>query len=290
MEPHAPYTPSADRMRLFDRGVEAAIDGSAEALNSLSYVRPEWSQADVQHLVDLYDAEIHEADSAFGEFLEMLRSAGRYDDSLIILVSDHGEAFGEHDTRAHGFDLNRETMGIVLIVKYPGGRQAGASISWPASLIDVLPTALAQVGLHSEPPYPLPGHDLMGLASDLSRRAPRVYAEVSRLDDNAVDLVGVIDEDGFKRVMDVSAAPRETAAQASLGLWDTRADQGETVNVADKFPVRAAYCEQLLASWLVEQHAWLEDSGRGPVPKVEVSPERARELQALGYIGGSTGK
>ena len=171
-------------------------------------------------------------------------------------------------------------MGIMLMVKYPDGRQAGVSISQPANLIDGLPTALAQAGLRADTPYRLPGRDLANLAADVSGRRARVFAEVSRLDDNAVDLVGVIDEDGFKRVMDVSVAPRETAAKDSLGLWDTRGDPEESTNLADEFPVRSAYGEQLLALWLVQQHAWLEASRRGPVPQVEVSPERARELQS----------
>ncbi|MBN2405912.1 MAG: sulfatase [Coriobacteriia bacterium] len=288
MEPHAPYTPPAEHRSLFDRGIEAAVDGSADALNSLSYVRPEWSDVDVQHLLDLYDAEIYEADSAFGAFLDMLKSTDRYDHSLIILMSDHGESFGEHDTRAHGFDLNRETMGVMLVVKYPGRRQAGTRIPQPASLIDVLPTALAQVGLRPEIPYQLPGQNLASFTSDAEGRLSRVFAEVSRLDDNAVDLVGVIDEDGFKRVMDVSVAPRETAAQGSLGLWDTREDSQEMVNLVDEFPVRSAYGEQLLAEWLVQQNARLDTRTRSFVPQVEVSPERARELQTLGYVGGST--
>ena len=290
MEPHAPYTPSAEHLRLFDRGLRASNDGSADALNSLSYVRPEWSEADVEHLVDLYDAEIHEADSAFGRFLALLKAAGRYNRSLIILMSDHGEAFGEHNTRAHGFDLNRETMGIMFIVKYPDAKRAGVSISQPASLIDVLPTVLAELDLRADIPYRLPGRDLASLGSDLEGGRRRVFGEVSRLVDNAVDLVGVVDEDGFKRVIDVSAIPRETAAQASLGLWDTGGDRGERANLADDWPVRAAYGEQLLAEWLVEQNNWLDGGRQGAVPKVELSPERVRELETLGYVGSSAGQ
>jgi arylsulfatase A-like enzyme len=284
MEPHGPYVPGAEHVRVFDRGIEGAIDGSAEALNALTYVRPEWSRADIMHLMDLYDAEIYGADSGFAEFLETLKSTGRYEHAMIILVSDHGEAFGEHDTRAHGFDLNRETMGVMLIVKYPDGQHTGTKVTHPVSLMDVLPTVLGQVGQRPELAYRLPGRDLAKLMTDAGGSASPIFAEVARLDDNAVDLVGVIDEDGYKRVIDVSAPPRETAAQASLGLWDTRRDPAETSNRVDELPVRAAYGEQLIAQWLVEQSAWLDRSTAEPAPRVRVSPERERELRTLGYV------
>ena len=286
MEPHGPYVPREETFRLFDRGFEGRCDGSTPALNALPYLYPDLSDDDVQHLIDLYDAQIFEADQAFSEFIEMLRELGRYDNSVIVLVSDHGEAFTEHDTRAHGFDLNQETMRVVLTIRFPHGDLAGVRVQQPVSLTDLLPTLLAEAGLKPELPYALPGRDLRHAAmlpdSETSRR---IYCEVARLDDNAVDLVGVIDEDGFKRVIDVSVVAGAIATRRSTGLWNTLSDPREEVDLADEWPVRAAYGEQLIAQWLLDQKQWRDRLHQGPQPAPEIPESLKEQLRALGYLG-----
>ncbi len=93
----------------------------------------------------------------------------------------------------------------------------------------------------------------------------------------------MIDEDGYKRVVDVSVPPRETATPESLGLWDTRGDPGEAVDIAEKLPVRAAYGEQLMAQWLLEQQDW---GGRGSSAQqaTGISERLKRHMRALGYL------
>ncbi len=284
MEPHGPYTPRADSLCLFDRGIEGRCDGTRAALRRWPVLRPDLSDTDFAHLIDLYDAEIFEADQGFAHFLDLLRRTDRYDNSLIVFLSDHGEAFGEHNTRSHAWTLNQEEMHVALIVRYPGGTHGGLRVEQRVSLIDVLPTVLSAVGLRAQLPYRLPGIDLARLAHPEQAGPERpVYAEVSKWAGNDLNLVGVIDEDGYKRVVDVSVSPQDNATQQSLGLWDTRADPKEEVDLSEKLPVRAAYGEQLIVRWL---HGQLDWSGKGPAPEgpVVISEELERELRALGYL------
>lgn len=286
MEPHGPYTPRPESFALFDRGFEGRCDGSSDGLNALSYLYPDLSEVDVEHLLDLYDAEVYEADQAFAEFIEILKRFGRYENSIVVLVSDHGEAFGEHDTRAHGFDLNQETMHVALLVKFANGECAGVRVERRVSLADVLPTLLAEVGLSLELPYPLPGGDLRqaAMVPGSKNRLP-VYSEVARLDSNAVDLAAVIDEDGYKRVIDLSVVPRNIATRRSVGLWDTHSDPKEEVDLAGRLPVRAAYGEQLIARWLLTQRQWRDQVAPRPPPIVELPAELKEDMEALGYLG-----
>jgi arylsulfatase A-like enzyme len=286
LEPHEPYTPRPESFRVLDRGFEGRYDGSAASMETIDVLRPDLSEADVAHLIDLYDAEIRDADEGFAEFVAALKGAGRYEDSLIVLVSDHGEAFAEHDTFGHGWDLNRETMRVPLVVKFPGGQHAGTRVAERVSLVDIVPTVLGVVDLEVGLSYGLPGEDLSkAMADSASGSSRRVYAEVSRWDSNDLDLVAVIDEDGYKRVMDVSVPPRENAPERSIGLWDTRADPMEERDLSRELPVRARYGEQLIAEWLVEQSG----GGGGAAaarPKVEIDEDMRRELQDLGYLKG----
>src|SRR5208337_1715200 len=68
---------------------------------------------------DPYDGEIAYADAMLGRLFASLKSAGLYDGSLIAMMADHGEAFGEHGERTHGIFLYDETIHVPLLIKLP---------------------------------------------------------------------------------------------------------------------------------------------------------------------------
>jgi len=286
IEPHDPYTPRPETFERFDRGYEGRCDGSIEALVEAGRVNPDLSVDDIAYLVDLYDAEVFEADEQFGEFLDMLRESGRFEDAVVILVADHGEAFGEHDTLCHGRNLNVEEMHVPLIIRYPKGRHGGMSVEERVGMQDLLPTLFAEVGARPNLTYRIPGRELP--PSERSSAQPErepFYAELSQFGGNGLDLVAVIDEDGYKRVVDVSVAPRETAAKKSLGLWDTRRDPRESEDLSQRLAARAAYDEQMMVRWLLAQKERREHMSTAPAPRIYVDEELRRQLRDLGYIG-----
>ncbi|MEM8962254.1 MAG: sulfatase-like hydrolase/transferase [Acidobacteriota bacterium] len=140
-EPHTPYTPP----KPFDR-----------------YEHP-------------YDGEIATADAAVGVLLDRLRELDRYDDALIVLLSDHGEGLGDHGEQEHGILLYREALQVPLVVKLPGGARAGDRVDEPSQLIDVLPTVLEMVSLPE--PFPLDGTSLLALGGDRDPGERDLYAE-----------------------------------------------------------------------------------------------------------------
>ncbi len=287
MEPHEPYTPRPENRRRFDRGFPDRWGDDPATLRDISPIRPGLSAEDFQHLIDLYDAEVLEADEGFAAFLDMVHRAGRFDDALILLVSDHGESFGEHNTCSHGYTLCRQEMQVVLIVRHPGGGLAGVRVSERVSMLDVVPTVLAAAGLSPDLDYELLGTDLARIAQGAVRDRPRhVFGETAFWDTNDLDLVGVLDEDGYKRVLDVSVLPRENAAEGSVGLWDTHRDPDELHDLSQSMPVRTKYCDQLIAGWLLGQNQWRSGLRPGPPPRVEMTPELRRKLLDLGYLRG----
>ena len=96
---------------------------------------------------NLYDGEIAYADHALGDFLAYLRRRGWYDNSLIVLVGDHGEGLGEHKEQTHGIFLYDATLHVPLIIKLPQQREAGKVVSAQARTIDILPTVLGLLNL-----------------------------------------------------------------------------------------------------------------------------------------------
>ncbi|MEE8484326.1 MAG: sulfatase, partial [Nitrospinota bacterium] len=87
-----------------------------------------------------YDGEIAYADSQVGVFLEKLKELKLYDNTLIVLTSDHGESLGEHGERTHAIFIYNATIWVPLVMKLPGGQNAGAVIERMTRHIDILPT------------------------------------------------------------------------------------------------------------------------------------------------------
>jgi len=107
---------------------------------------PPYSQVYRDHL---YDGEIAYADHALGDFLAYLRRRGWYDNSLIVVVGDHGEGLGEHQEQTHGIFLYDATLHVPLIIKLPQEREAGKVISAQIRTIDILPTVLGLLGVNA---------------------------------------------------------------------------------------------------------------------------------------------
>jgi arylsulfatase A-like enzyme len=282
LEPHAPYAPAPESIQLFDRGHAGTCDGSVEALLKARLTYPRLSEVDIEHLIDLYDAEIFDNDRGFGEFLELLRREGRFENALVVLAADHGEGFNEHGVMGHERMLNREVMHVPLIVKFPHGRFSGLREGGRASLVDVFPTVLSAVGLQPDAKHQLPGVDLQAQLSASALDSKRhVYAETLL---PGLDLLAVMDSDGYKSVVALSGVEERRTAREAVGLWDIRSDPEETADLRDSLPVRAAYHEQLLARWLLEQTSQRAHITDGLAEPTELTERTKRELRALGYL------
>ena len=94
----------------------------------------------------LYDGEIAYADSALGHFIAYLKQTGRYRNSLVIVVGDHGEGLGEHNEDTHGIFLYDSTTHVPLIVKLPAALHAGTVVPAQVRTVDIVPTVLELAG------------------------------------------------------------------------------------------------------------------------------------------------
>jgi arylsulfatase A-like enzyme len=98
---------------------------------------------------DLYDGAVAAADEAVGELLESLRARGLLERTVVALVSDHGEEFGEHGGLLHGRTLYEEVLRVPLLLRAPG--VAPAVVGETVDQCDVAPTLRALAGLPAAP-------------------------------------------------------------------------------------------------------------------------------------------
>ncbi|MGA9931323.1 MAG: sulfatase-like hydrolase/transferase [Terriglobales bacterium] len=108
-----------------------------------------------------YDGGIAYVDYAMGKLLRQLRVRGLFENSLIAVMSDHGEGLGDHREEFHGLFLYDSTIRVPLLLKLPGERFAGKRIENHVGLVDVLPTILQTVGIAI--PQEMQGESLLGM-------------------------------------------------------------------------------------------------------------------------------
>ncbi len=117
--------------------------------------QPDASEA--ERLLEIYDATVHQADTALGSWLETLERLGLADDTIIVVTSDHGKEFGEHGATNHGHSLHEELIRVPLILHLPG--QPARRIEEAAMHADLLPTLLDALDL--PPPKGMQGRSLL---------------------------------------------------------------------------------------------------------------------------------
>jgi len=124
-----------------------------------------------------YDGAIAYADEIVGRLVRYLKASQLYDQSTIVLVSDHGEGLGDHGEQGHGLFLYDEAIHIPLIVKQAGGADAGRRVADLVQQADIVPTVLDLV--KAPVPGNLRGRSLKSLADGTGTRPPEqtVYAE-----------------------------------------------------------------------------------------------------------------
>ena len=124
----------------------------------------------------MYDGEIAYVDSALANFISYLKAHAAYDNSLIIVVGDHGEGLGEHNEDTHGIFLYDSTTHVPLILKLPAAKSAGKVVDSMVPTLDILPTVLEYAGIAK--PEAVQGNSL----SSCPRKTTKSNLEVAETD------------------------------------------------------------------------------------------------------------
>ena len=218
-----------------------------------------------------YMGEVAFTDHLVGELVSKLATLGRLDDTWLILTGDHGEGLGSHGEQMHGVLLYDATTRVPMIIRPPGGLEAPIVVDEPVSIVDLLPTILEIVGAP-----PAEGIDGMSLL-------PRI-----REQPGAIPADRQIYVESLFAFRHYGWAPQRALVDADHKLIDSttpelyaRADRAERKDLAGDQP---ALVEQMRAD--VEALAADLEPSSATAARVEASPERLAQLEALGYITG----
>jgi arylsulfatase A-like enzyme len=263
MDAHVPYLPPAPFDELWPGKLPRFAKEDFYALrDAVHRGGRELSPEEREHLISQYDGGIAYLDSQLARLIAKLEELGLYENTLIVITSDHGEAFGERNLVEHGVSVHQNQVHVPLIVKPPRSNE-GRRVARRVGAIDVAPTIALALGI--APPESWTGRSLLDEAAEerevvaenyptawLAARSPRL-AEVQRaLYRGALKLIAY--ESGRFELFDLAKDPNETS------------------------PLQAA------ASDLVQAlEAWLAESQPLSAESAQASERAAAGLRELGY-------
>ena len=221
----------------------------------------------------LYLGEIEYLDQNFGKLLAKLRKLGVYDNTVILLVSDHGEEFQDHGGWWHGLTLYEEQINVPLLAKWAKDRRAAPpSPGRLARMIDVAPTLLVQAG--AEVPPAMQGVDLGVDDTQLSPKDQQVFAE----EDHEGNVLWSLRTKEWKLIQTNPDNPRGLPEQE---LFRVGVDRNEKANLAGGDYIGK---EIELAEHAELQRAFAEGEAVAGGGDVEMTLEECRQLMNLGYV------
>ena len=195
-----------------------------------------------------YLRSLRGVDGYLGEVRDAIGRLGLAERVLLMVVSDHGEAFGDHDSVFHGSSLYEELVRVPLVVAGPG--VVARPIDVPVSLIDLGPTILDWFGLAT--PASFMGQSLLPLLLGESRRFTRPIVAETRLKQS------MSFPDGYKAIRDLRLK--------TLELYDLKTDPGELNNLSDEIDPERDEHVLLLRSFF-QVHTYRENGYRVPYVK-----------------------
>jgi arylsulfatase len=272
MDPHGPYNPPNG----YSYVDEAISNGEAHDLYQTVINHPEGvSDNQKQLLLDCYDGEIRYLDDQLRKFFDELEERGLLRDSLVIIIADHGEAFGEHGFFTHPRRLYEYLIHVPLLISSPAGEEMSDQ-DGPVSSLDLVPSILDSADLATTG---LPGKSLL-CSSDRSEGSEENIVFASATGENQ--------HEGTRRF---AARGREVKVQVERNIesgeildetaYEIELDPDER-NPQDPTAIGAADIAEKLRGF---SESRLRSEGRGATEYVTIanSDEIDERLEALGY-------
>ncbi len=287
MDPHLPYAPpddlaranappgatgaEIDRMRTFgEREARAFVAG-----------RLSLGEDELALLRGLYRAEVARVELRLGRLLDALEETGRLDDTLVVVVGDHGENIGEHGLLEHQLCLYETLLRVPLVLRLPGVFDGGERRDAPAQLVDLTPTILDVLGIVRDEAAAFEGTSLLDGGPPAERPVIAEYMRPLRQKARFERIAPEFDFSRFDhrlRSFQVGSLKLIHSEGGAHQLFDLARDPAESTNLADDRPEVVARLTAALADWLAH---------RKPAPLLEdpeLDEETLRALRGLGYL------
>ena len=266
LRPHNPYRAPDPLGSAFAGDYDGPVDGSDAYWESVGWAP---KRKHMPHLEDYYDGNLLYVDSMLGGFIDTLEQSGDLEDTVIIVTSDHGEAFMEHGQVLHNSTVHEEMIRVPLVVVPPNDESVTATtISQPVQLVDLFPTLATLFKLQTPPDRD--GISLAGMLNGGSIEDRPTFSQ-----DGNGDIMCIVDN-GQKLMLGYN--PSESMF-TPIALYFLTRDPGETLNHSDEPPTPALIAMYERALEYAKSHTQDEASVGGNLVEYERDI-----LETLGYL------
>jgi arylsulfatase len=265
MDPHGPYQPKGNNAWLNKLQAERLWRKTQNPDSILPQDR--------EALLRAYREEVLYVLQNVNHLINSISELGNLNHTMIVLCSDHGDAFGEHGTYSHPRQLYDELIHVPLIFWHPD--LPAREIDHPIGLIDIMPTILDMLGFDLTR-YDFRGHSLLRLMETGDASYLPDYVVSDGKPDKPETLVSIRTAK-WKLIVDEAKGGKE--------LYDLEKDPGEQVNVISQHPKVVQELEaKLWAELSKEQITAVEAEQQVPEWDAAEEEEVLRRLEALGYV------
>jgi arylsulfatase A-like enzyme len=288
LEPHLPYDPPADYR------AEYLSDLPSDDVVSIAWAHEFNSGLRAGKAVDwervrrLYGGDVYYVDCVLGNLLSLLKRNGLYENTVVIVVSDHGENLGEHGLIEHQFSVHETLLAVPVVIRAPGRLVPGVRDD-PVMLTDLFTTTLDIAGVKDVPSLPhsksllTPLDEIPHSAGGNGASRP-VIAEYVGASSAMVAMLRrlnpKLDPRPFQRAY---VTVRQGTLRLTVGnggylrLHDVAADPDQEKDIAKERPEDVKALLDVLRKSL---------AGTRPPPKgrAELDPKTRDKLRSLGYI------
>lgn len=283
---HDPYSPPAPYNRIFAdaqaRWTEVFMSREVLDLRRLRF--KDLAAAEKRNIVALYDGEIRYTDEGLIKpLLDQLREQGLYDQTMIIVTSDHGEEFFDHGSWLHSSNLYNELIHVPLLIKFPGSRYGGRKIDAVVRLLDIMPTILEAAGAGAST-RDLDGRSLLKLIQGKESGERVFFSEIKNVPDIPDRIAAGRGE--HKLIFNQEYTEAEASvydprpiSPAIVELFNLIRDPSEKVNLAEKAAAPARKLMEEIAAYRAAAEALLKKKGA-----VTIDKQLRERLKALGYL------
>jgi arylsulfatase A-like enzyme len=263
LPPHWPYHPPGEFNRRYVDNPKLKYWRSWQIKGLLDNGLVKEAEPDIETHHKRYMNNLHYADYATGQLFDLLKKNGLYDNSLIVITADHGEAFNEHGHFGHNTTVYDDMIKVPMIVRMPGVKPG--VVEQHVNLIDFFPTFAELFNLKVENAN-FEGRSIAPLMMGGEMKPGDYY--YSRAAGN--NLIFGMRGERYKYIF---FDYREL-------LYDLVSDPGEKVNIIDQNKALASFLRQRALLSIAANAALRGDEGLD----VELSPEDEKELRNLGYV------
>jgi arylsulfatase A-like enzyme len=266
---HTPYSPPHPyRLMFVDKGYRKRFRPNTRLFRAIESGKLSITREDLEYIVASYDGGIRYVDTQLQGLFEWLESKGLLDDTMIVIVADHGEEFLEHGRFGHEQVYFMPNLHVPLLFYVPG--HAPRLVDETVELVDVMPTILELLGL---PPHaPAMGRSLVSLID--GKRPSDVDAIAFAQPTAAHSTLRTVVSGRHQLFHDLRTGRTQ--------LYDLEVDPEAAVDVAEREPeIVARLLKELRRR---EEAATVVRRALAEVPPPVVNRKIRRELEALGYV------